>query len=166
MIITTHVTIQSSVESRAMLIGGNNSNPVAGINLTSAELARIVTAPTGIVTIGDANQTGNITFSTATPATTAGASTVIVQSGAGQIILDDGSGSGTALNANGGSVTITAGSGGIVEAATNTVGIADLVMPVATTLTSSGLISSSSHSHVIPHDQPDDEHIGQQQWQS
>ena len=37
------VTIRSSVESRPMLIGGTNSAPVAGINLTNAELAQIQT---------------------------------------------------------------------------------------------------------------------------
>ena len=86
------MTIQSSVESQPMSIGGAN-NAVAGINLTDAELARILTAPTGAITIGDANQTGNITLTTATPATTGGAATVVVQSsaGAGQFIFDDGS---------------------------------------------------------------------------
>ena len=67
------VVIQSSVESRPMQIGGTNNAAVAGINLTTAELAQIYTTSTGTVTIGDSLQTGNITFSTATPATTAGA---------------------------------------------------------------------------------------------
>ena len=68
------------------------------------------------MTIGDSSQTGNITFTTATPATTAGASTVVVQdpAGPGQIILDDGNGSGTGLNGNGGTVALTPGMGGIV----------------------------------------------------
>ena len=62
------------------------------------------------MTIGDSSQTGNITFTTATPATTAGASTVVVQdpAGPGQIILDDG-GTGTGLNGNGGTVSLDAG---------------------------------------------------------
>ncbi|HEY5314842.1 MAG TPA: MBG domain-containing protein, partial [Pirellulales bacterium] len=109
------VVIQSSVESRPMLVGGTNSSPVAGINLTTAELAQIFTTSTGTVTIGDGQQTGNITFSTATPATTAGASLDVIQSttGAGQIILDDASGSGTGLNGNGGLVSLTLGTGGI-----------------------------------------------------
>ncbi|HEY5311060.1 MAG TPA: hypothetical protein VIK18_01030, partial [Pirellulales bacterium] len=109
------VVIQSSVESRPMLVGGTNGSPVAGINLTSAELAQIFTTSTGTVTIGDGQQTGNITFSTATPATTAGASLNVIQSasGAGQIILDDASGSGTGLNGNGGLVSLTPGTGGI-----------------------------------------------------
>ncbi len=130
-----------------MLIGGANSNPVAGINLTSAELARIFTTSTGTITIGDPSQTGNITLSTATPATTAGASTAVVQSssGAGQIILDDNSGSGTALNGNGGAVSLTAGTGGIVEQGTNTTGIADIGGSASSvTLTSAGAIGTSS----------------------
>jgi methionine-rich copper-binding protein CopC len=111
----TGVVIQSSVESRPMLIGGTNSSPVAGINLTSAELAQIFTTSDGTLTIGDANQMGNITFSTATPATTPGAALDVVQStvGAGQIILDEGGSGDTALNGNGGTVTLSAGTGGV-----------------------------------------------------
>ncbi len=143
---TTSVTIQSSVESRPMLIGGTNSNPVAGINLTSAELARIFTTSTGTITIGDASQTGNITLATATPATTSGAAIVLVQSstGAGQIILDDGSGSGTALSGNSGAVSLTAGTGGIVEQSTDTAGTADIGNATTVSLTSAGPISTSS----------------------
>ena len=109
------VIIQSSVESRPMLIGGTNSNPVAGINLTSAELAQIETTASGTVTIGDSSQAGNITFSTATLGTTAGAAMNVVQStsGGGQITLDEGASNNTALNGNGGTVSLTAGSGGI-----------------------------------------------------
>ena len=110
---TTQVTIQSSLPSRPMSLGGSNNAAVDGINLTSAELARIVTAPTGTVTIGDSTQTGDITFSGATVATTAGTATTVVQSttGAGQIVLDDSNG--TALDGNGGSISLTAGTGGI-----------------------------------------------------
>ena len=129
-----------------MLIGGSNNNPVAGINLTSAELARIVTSSGGMVTIGDPNQTGNITLSTATPAATAGATTSIVQSttGAGQVILDDGSGTGTALNANNGAVEISAGTGGIVEQNTNTAGTPDIGGGAsAVLLDSAGSVGSS-----------------------
>ena len=54
-----------------MSIGGTN-NAVTGINLTDAELAQIYTTASGTVTFGDSSQTGNITFTTATPATTAG----------------------------------------------------------------------------------------------
>ncbi len=46
------VVIQSSVESRPMSIGGSD-NAVAGINLTDAELANIVTAASGTITFGD-----------------------------------------------------------------------------------------------------------------
>src|SRR5208337_3994902 len=110
---TTQVTIQSSLPSRPMSLGGSNDAAVDGINLTSAELARIVTAPTGTVTIGDPTQTGDITFSGATVATTAGAATDVVQSptGDGQVVLDDSNG--TALDGNGGSISLTAGTGGI-----------------------------------------------------
>ncbi len=110
---TTQVTIRSSLPGRPMSLGGSNNAAVDGINLTSAELARIVTAPTGTVTIGDSTQTGDITFSGATVATTAGAATTVVQSttGAGQIVLDDSNG--TALDGNGGSISLTAGTGGI-----------------------------------------------------
>ena len=98
-----------------MSLGGTN-NAVAGINLTDAELAQIQTISGSTVTLGDSGQTGNITFTTATMATTAGASTVVVESttGPGQIILDDGGGTGTALNGNGGTISLTAGTGGIV----------------------------------------------------
>ena len=130
-----------------MEIGGSNNAAVAGINLTSAELARIFTTSSGTITIGDTNQTGNITLATATLATTAGASTVVVQSstGAGQVILDDNSGAATALNANTGSVSIAAGTGGLVEAATNTTGTADIDGSASSvSLTSAGAIGSSS----------------------
>ena len=130
-----------------MQIGGTNNAAVAGINLTSAELGQIVTTATGTITIGDSNQTGDITLATATLATTAGASSVVVQSstGAGQVILDDNSGAATALNANTGSVSIAAGTGGLVEAATNTTGTADIDGSASSvSLTSAGAIGSSS----------------------
>ena len=110
---TTQVTIQSSLPSRPMSLGGSNDDAVDGINLTSAELAQIVTTPTGTVTIGDPTQTGDITFSGAIVATTAGAATNVVQSttGAGQIVLD--ASTGIALNGNGGTVTLTPGAGSL-----------------------------------------------------
>ena len=103
-----------------MSLGGTNA-AVAGINLTDAELAQIYTTAAGTLTVGDGTQTGNITFTTATPATTPGASTRVLQDpvGPGQIILDDGAGAGTALDGNGGPITLIAGPGGIVEASTN-----------------------------------------------
>jgi sugar lactone lactonase YvrE len=141
------VVIQSSVESRPMLIGGSNSSPVAGINLTSAELAQISTTSSGTVTIGDGQQTGNIKFSTATPATTPGAGLVVVQeaAGAGQVILDDGADSGTALNGNGGSISITAGTGGIsaLSASDSTAEISTTASAV--TLLTTGPIGTSSN---------------------
>jgi uncharacterized repeat protein (TIGR03803 family) len=108
------VVVRSSLPARPMSIGGTN-NAVNGIDLTDAELGQIYTTDGGTVTFGDSSQTGNITFTTATPATTPGTSTVVVQSqsGPGGIILDD-TGSGTGLNGNGGSVTLTPGTGGIV----------------------------------------------------
>ena len=141
------VTIQSSVESRLMLIGGTNSNPVAGINLTSAELAQIETTATGTITIGDSNQTGNITLSTATPVTTAGAAIDVLQStaGAGQIILDDGAGTATALNGNGGNVILTAGTGGIVALAANGSTAEIATTGAAVTLSTTGPIGTSTN---------------------
>ena len=108
------VVIRSSLPSRPMSLGGTN-NAVTGINLTSAELAQIRTTAIGTLTVGDNSQIGNITFTTATPATPPGASTLVVESpaGTGQIILDDDAGAGTGLNGNGGTVTLTAGTGGI-----------------------------------------------------
>jgi autotransporter-associated beta strand protein len=142
---TNSVTIQSSVKSRPMQIGGSNNSAVNGINMISSKLARIVTSNTGTITIGDSSQTGNITFTNATPATTAGASLVVVQSssGAGQIVLDDGAGMGTALNGNMGAVAITAGTGGIVEAATDTAGTPD-ISGSATSLTSAGAVGTGA----------------------
>ncbi len=112
---TTTVLVHSSMPSRPMSIGGTNDTAVAGINLTNSELATIVTAPTGSIVFGDNNQTGNITFSTATPATTPGAAVVAVESatGPGAIVLDDGAGSGVALDGDGGTINLSAGLGGI-----------------------------------------------------
>src|SRR5204862_1052556 len=84
------IIIQSSAPNRPINIGGA-AGRVAGVNLTDIELAEIVTTPTGTITIGDAAQVGNITFTTAFPATTAGTAVVVVQStaGAGAIVLDN-----------------------------------------------------------------------------
>ena len=94
---TTQLNIRSSLPSRPMSIGGNNNPAVPGINLSSAELARIFTASNGSIVFGDSSQAGTISFHTATPATTTGAATIVLQSpsGPGGIILDDGGGSGT-----------------------------------------------------------------------
>ncbi len=110
------VVIRSSLPDRPMLLG-DTSSPVDGINLSSAALADIQTVATGTLTVGDASQTGDITFRTAQPATTAGAALVVSQApgGPGTIVLDD-AGAAPALDGNGGSVHLTAGAGGIVAA--------------------------------------------------
>ena len=142
---TNSVTIRSSLSARPMSLGGSNNAAVAGINLTSAELARIFTVASGAITIGDSSQTGNITFSGATTAATAGAATVVVQSttGAGQIVLDDSNG--TALNGNGGAISLTAGAGGIaaLSAADTTAEIGATGATV--TLNATGSIGTSSN---------------------
>ena len=109
------LVIQSSVESRPMSIGGTDNNAVNGINLTNAELAQIVTASQSTLTIGDTQQSGNITFNTAVPATIAGTALSVLQSSSSsaQIILNDGSGTGIGLNGNGGSINFDPGTGGI-----------------------------------------------------
>jgi hypothetical protein len=108
------VAIRSSVGSRPMLVGGSNSSPVAGINLSSTELGRIATIPGGTVTFGDSSQTGNITFAGAVTATSLGATTLVEQSpsGAGEIVLD--ASGGVALDGNGGTVSLSPGTGEVV----------------------------------------------------
>ena len=108
------VVIRSSTSGRPMSLGGTNS-AVPGINLTDDELASIRTTPTGKVTVGDTSQAGDITFTTAKAAATAGASTLVVQSisGAGSIRLDD-AGPGIGLDGNGGKVFLTSGKGNVV----------------------------------------------------
>jgi sugar lactone lactonase YvrE len=141
------VTVGSSVESRPMSLGGAD-NAVAGVNLTDAELARIVTGPLGSVVFGDAGQTGDITFTTATPATTSGASVVVRQSpaGPGKIVLDDDAAGtpGVALNGNGGAVSLTAGASGIV-AANPTDGSAEIATRRSVTLDTPGGIGSGTN---------------------
>src|SRR5262249_22300803 len=112
------VTIQSSLPNRPMSLGGTN-NAVSGINLPDAELARIVTTADGTVTVGDPSQTGDITLTTATLATTVGTTSVVLQStsGQGKIVLQDGATA--ALSGNGGSIRLTAGSGGIQAGSAN-----------------------------------------------
>ncbi|MGE3817822.1 MAG: FG-GAP-like repeat-containing protein [Isosphaeraceae bacterium] len=113
LVATNSVTVRSSMPGRPMHLGGADNSAVSGINLTTAELARVVTSATGTVTIGDASQTGDLVFAGARPASTAGAATVVAQSVAGQgRILLDGS-MGTALDGNGGRVTLNPGGGGL-----------------------------------------------------
>src|SRR5262245_11865318 len=92
----------------------------AGLALSNAELAQIVTTAAGAVTFGDPAHTGTITFAAAAPATTPGASVVAVQAadGPGAIVLD--SAAGPALAAGRGAVHLSAGSGGIVAAGSAT----------------------------------------------
>ncbi len=97
---------------KAMSLGAR-STPPDTLSLSNAELARIFTTASGTVTIGDSSQTGNITFQDARPATTAGASTVVMQStyGSGGIFLN--ASKGTAINGNGGTVSLTPGTSGV-----------------------------------------------------
>ena len=99
------------------------------------------------MTIGDSAQAGNVTFTTATSATTPGASTVVVQdpTGLGQIILDDGNGSGTALNGNGGTISLNAGTGGIVAASANNTAAEIATTGATVSLNTIGPIGSSSN---------------------
>ena len=116
---TGGVVVRSSLESRPLSLGGTDS-AVAGINLTDAELSQISTAAGGSVTFGSSSQTGNITLTTATPATTVGAAIVVLQStaGVGRILLDD-AGTGTALVGGNSPISLTAGTQGIAANATS-----------------------------------------------
>ncbi|MCY2996416.1 MAG: autotransporter-associated beta strand repeat-containing protein, partial [Planctomycetota bacterium] len=136
------VVVRSSAANRLMSLGGGPT--VTGINLSDAELACLRTAADGTFTLGDSSQTGNITFTTATLATTAGAATVVVQSpsGGGKIVLDDG-GTGPALNGNGGTVSLTAGTVGI-QAATVTNAFAEIANATAVTLSSAAGIGTTT----------------------
>jgi hypothetical protein len=110
---TNLLTVLPSLPTLPITLGGTTKTN-AGIDLTSAELARIFTKPAGTITFGSTSQTGNITIAGATTATTPGASTVVIENpaGPGKIFLDDGSGIG--LNANGGPVQLTSPPGGVV----------------------------------------------------
>ena len=106
------VVVRASLPTLPMSLGGAN-DAVAGVNLTDAELAQIQTTAIGTLTFGDSAQIGDITFTMATPATTAGTSIVVVQAsdGPGRIVLE---GDGTDLNGNGGTVALTSGASNIV----------------------------------------------------
>jgi hypothetical protein len=105
------VVMRTALPSQPINVGAASGT---GVNLSDAELAQIFTTAGGTVTFGDPTQTGNITFADATPASTPGASVVVLQAptGPGAIILD--STAGTALAAGSGNVSLSAGSGGIV----------------------------------------------------
>jgi sugar lactone lactonase YvrE len=139
------VVVRASLPTLPISVG-NAAVPVAGINLTSAELAQIQTTGTGTIAFGDGSQTGDITFTTATPATTPGAATVVVQdaAGPGQIVLDD-AGSGTALDGNRGDVSLYAGTGGIVAASANNSAAEIATMGSSVTLAADGPIGAASN---------------------
>jgi hypothetical protein len=106
--VTSTLTIRSSLPGRPISAGGGD-NDVAGINLTDAELAQILTTAGGSITIGDASQTGAIAFKTAE---LNGAVTVVQSAtGAGKIVLDE-QAAGTAISATG-NVALAAGHGGV-----------------------------------------------------
>ena len=113
---TTRLTIQSSVESRLMNIGGTNINVVNGINLTSTELTRLIVASGGTIVFGDTNQTGNITFSGAGPTNYTYVEVEVLQSptGPGQVVLQEPGPGGIALNDINGLVSISPGTGNIL----------------------------------------------------
>jgi hypothetical protein len=106
------VVLRTALPAEAMSLGGSSTVPNT-LSLSNAELARIYTTARGTVTFGDSSQTGNITFQDARPATTKGASTVVMQStsGPGGIFLN--ARSGTAINGNGGTVSLTSGTSGV-----------------------------------------------------
>jgi CSLREA domain-containing protein len=123
------VVIRASRPGQAITVGGGAA--AAGLSISGAELARIVTTATGTVTFGDAAQAGDITFAGAAPATTPGATVAAVQStsGPGRIVLDDANG--TALDAGPGGASLEAGSGGIVAAGGGTAADIAATGPVA-----------------------------------
>ena len=101
------VVIRSARPDQPIHVGTTSG---AGLAVSNAELARVFTTAGGTVTFGGTDQTGAITFTAATPATTLGAGVVAV--GQGAIVLD--STAGTALAAGSGDVRLSAGKGGIV----------------------------------------------------
>ena len=148
------IYIRPSMPALPMSLGGSNT-AVAGVNLTDAELAQILIGPAslnnnspGEVVIGSGGSlTGNITFTTATVASTVGALTYVMQyaSGPGQIILDDGAGTGTALNGNGGRIILDAGTGGIVAASANNATAEIATTGTTVNLNTTGPIGTSSN---------------------
>jgi hypothetical protein len=138
------VAVRSSLPTRPMLLG-DTSSPVDGINLSNPELAGLQITATGTLTFGDDSQTGDITFRTAQPATTAGTTLVVSQApaGPGKVVLDD-AGSGTALDGNGGSVRLTAGTGGIV-AANPATGLFEIAATAAVTFDTGGAAGTAAN---------------------
>lgn len=133
-VVATAVDIRSSLGSRPMSIGGSNS-AVAGINLTDAELARLVPPPFVCspdachaaqgppISFGDGLQTGDIRLVTVAMGTPQ--ISVHQAASGGRIILDD-EGNGVALYGSG-SIVLDAGPGGIVAASASANGHAELL---------------------------------------
>jgi sugar lactone lactonase YvrE len=140
------VAIRSSLPTRPMNIGGSE-DAVAGINLTDAELAQVHTTVGSAIIFGDDSQTGDITFTTATPATTPGASTVVVEAaaGPGAIILNDGGGAGTALNGNGGDICLSAGIGGLLAASSSNSDAEIATTGATVTINTTGLVGTAAN---------------------
>jgi sugar lactone lactonase YvrE len=108
------IAVRSSLESRPISVGGP-TNAVAGINLTGTEFSRLSAGSvtgTEVLTVGDAGQTGDITFAGVGSLTTR---TQVVQSptGPGTIVFDETGGA--ALTVPHGSVELTPGTGGVRE---------------------------------------------------
>jgi sugar lactone lactonase YvrE len=141
--VTGGVVIRSSLPGRPILVG-DTSNPVNGINISNADLADIRTTATSTLTFGDDSQTGDITFRTARPATTAGAAIVVKQvpDGPGRVVLDD-AGAGSALDANSRTVRVAAGAGGIV-AANSAAGLYEIATTAPVTLDTSGTAGAAA----------------------
>ena len=143
---TSQVTIQSSVESRPMSIGGSNNAAVAGINLTSAELARIATTSSGRRQHRRQQPDGEHH-----PQQRHARHDRRGHDRCGSVFRRRGSnhprrrrGAGPALSGNGGAIDLTAGAGGIVEDGTNVAATADLGNATSVSMTSGGAIGSSS----------------------
>ena len=135
------MVIRSSLPAADELGGANNA--VAGINLTDDELAQIQTTAAGTVTIGDSSQTGNITFTAATVATTPGR-TSSPSPPAAPADHPRRPGTGTALSGNGGTITSRGTGGSSRPGANNTA--AEIATTVATvTLNTTGPIGSASN---------------------
>lgn len=86
----SNITILSSLSDRPMNLGGTNNSVVAGINLTSAELARLFPGTNGTITFGDSNQTADITSTTTLLTGTPGSNTVVQQAATKQMVTNGG----------------------------------------------------------------------------
>ncbi len=134
------VSILSSVETRPISVGGSNPGTGAGINLSNPELACINAA--GRLNIGDATQTGDITFVTALHAGPVMASEAIDSNA--RIVLDDGGGSAPALATGSGSVFLQAGFGGVVAASASNA-TAELATTGGVTIATDGPVGTAAN---------------------